>query len=34
VAIQISCAAMLVLVGGVWIVRGGSGAITAEQKEP
>ncbi|HEY8756550.1 MAG TPA: MFS transporter [Candidatus Dormibacteraeota bacterium] len=34
VAIQISCAAMLVLVGGVWIVRGGSRAMTAEQEEP
>jgi MFS family permease len=35
VAIQISCAAMLVLVGGVWIVRGGSAsAIPAEQEEP
>jgi MFS family permease len=35
VAIQISCAAMLVLVGAVWIVRGGrESPITPEQEEP
>jgi predicted MFS family arabinose efflux permease len=35
VAIQISCAAMLILVGAVWIVLGEARAInTAEQKEP
>lgn len=34
VAIQVSCAAMLVLVGAVWIVRGGAKRITSEQEEP
>lgn len=34
VAIQISCAAMLVLVGAVWIVRARATSIPAEQEEP
>jgi predicted MFS family arabinose efflux permease len=34
VAIQTSCAAMLVLVGAVWILGGGTSSIRAEQAEP